>query len=112
MEAQNTAGVQDMYAAFSRGDIDTLIGHVSDNVTWVAVYGTCPRVPMSGERRGKAAVREFFKQVAENVFFSSFEPKDFIATDDTVVTLGHYAAKTPIGKEFKSDFAMVFSLRD
>lgn len=112
MEAQNTAVVQDMYAAFGRGDIATLIGHLAEDIVWVGVYGTGSHVPTSGERRGKAQVQEFFRQVADTVKFSRFEPKDFIASGNTVVTLGHYTATTPVGKEFDGDFAMVFSMRD
>jgi ketosteroid isomerase-like protein len=110
--AENTAIVQGMYDAFSRSDITRLLGACADDIVWNAVYGTGPHVPMSGERRGKAAVTEFFRQVAENITFSRFEPQDFIATGSTVVTLGHYTATTPIGKQFDSDWAMVFHLRD
>ena len=112
MEAQNTAVVQDMYAAFGRGDIAALLGHVADDVVWIGVYGTGPHVPTSGERRGKAEVQEFFRQVAESTTFSSFEPKDFISTGNMVVCLGYYAATSSIGKKFDGDFAMVFHLRD
>jgi uncharacterized protein len=109
-EARNTTVVKDAYAAFSRGDIQTLLSKLADDVIWVAVYGAGSHVPTAGERRGKAAVAEFFKQVAENVNFSRFEPKEFIATGDKVVALGHYTATTPIKKNFDSDFAMVFTL--
>ena len=111
-EAQNTKVVQDAYAAFGRGDIPTLLTHLADDIVWTAVYGTGSHVPTSGERRGKAAIAEFFKQVADNVHFSRFEPKEFIATGDKVVALGHYTATTPIKKGFDSDFAMVFTLRN
>ena len=111
-EAQNTKVVQDAYAAFGRGDIPALLANVADDVVWKGVYGAGSHVPTAGERRGTAAVAEFFKQVAANVTFSRFEPKEFIATGDTVVALGHYAATTPIGKGFDSDFAMVFTLRN
>jgi ketosteroid isomerase-like protein len=111
-EAQNTKVVQDAYAAFNRGDIPTLLSFIADDITWIGVYGAKSHVPMSGERRGKPAVAEFFKQVDANVKFSQFEPKDFIATGDLVVTLGHYTATTPQQKQFDSDFAMVFTLRD
>jgi hypothetical protein len=111
-EAQNTKIVQDAYAAFGRGDIQTLLTYFADDIVWNAVYGTGSHVPTSGERRGKAAVAEFFKQVADNVHFSRFEPKEFIATGDKVVALGHYTATTPIKKSFDSDFAMVFTLRN
>lgn len=111
-EARNTTIVQDAYAAFLRGDIDTLLANVADDVDWHAVYGAGPEVPTSGTRRGRAQVREFFRQVAENISFSRFEPQRFVATGDTVVTLGHYVATTRTGRSFDSDFAMVFTLRD
>jgi ketosteroid isomerase-like protein len=111
-EVQNTKVVQDAYAAFGRGDIQTLLTHIADEVIWTGVYGTGSHVPTSGVRRGKTAVAEFFTQVAEHVHFSQFEPKEFVATGDKVVALGHYKATTPIKKEFDSDFAMVFTLRN
>jgi uncharacterized protein len=109
-EAQNTKIVKDAYAAFGRGDIPALLGSFADDINWVGVYGTGPHVPTSGERHGKTAVAEFFKQVAANMNFSRFEPREFIATGDKVVALGHYTASTPTKKTFDSDFAMVFTL--
>ena len=111
-EAQNTKVVQDAYAAFGRGDTQALLGLFADDIVFTGVYGTASHVPTSGERRGKPAVGEFFKQVAANVAFSMFEPKEFVATGDKVVALGHYTATTPIGKGFDSDFAMVFTVRN
>src|SRR5439155_22069040 len=109
-EAQNTKTVQEAYAAFGRGDVQSILDRLTDDVIWKPVYGAAPYVPTSGERRGKAAVATFFKQVAEHVNFLTFEPKEFIATGDKVVALGHYTGKTPIGTSFDSDFAMVFTL--
>jgi len=111
-EAENIKIVQDAYAAFGRGDIQSILDRLDDGIVWKGVYGAAPHVPTSGERRSKAQVGEFFKQVAENVKFSRFEPKEFIATGDKVVALGHYTATTPIGKTFDADFAMVFTLRN
>ena len=109
-ETQNTKIVQDAYAAFGRGDVQGILDRLDDGIVWKGVYGAGPHVPTSGERRGKAQVGEFFKQVAQTVNFSRFEPKEFIATGDKVVALGHYTATTPIGKKFDSDFAMVFTV--
>ncbi len=111
-EARNTTVVQEMYAAFGRGDTQTLLAKLADDVVWMGLYGAGSHVPTAGERRGKAAVAEFFKQVAEHVNFSRFEPKEFVATGDKVVALGHYTATTPMKKSFDSDFAMVFTLRN
>src|SRR3954470_4377531 len=111
-ETQNTQVIQDTYAAFGRGDIQSVLDNLSDDVVWKGVYGAGAHVPTSGERRGKAAVAEFFSQVAANVTFSTFEPKEFVATGDKVVALGHYAASTPMDRSFDSDFAMVFTIKN
>ena len=111
-EQDNTKVVQEAYAAFGRGDVQGILDRVDDGVVWMGVYGADSRVPTSGERRGKAAIAEFFKQVAEHVKFSTFEPKEFVATGDKVVALGHYTASTPVGGSFDSDFAMVFTLKN
>ena len=111
-EADNTKVVQDAYAAFGRGDVQSILDRLDDGVVWQGVYGAASNVPMAGERRGKPAVAEFFKLVATHVNFTRFEPKEFVATGDKVVTLGHYTAKTSANKEFDSDFAMVFTMRN
>jgi ketosteroid isomerase-like protein len=111
-EAQNTKIVQDAYAAFGRGDIASILASVADDVVWVGVYGAGSHVPQSGERRGKAAVAEFFQQVGANTKFSRFETKEFFAAGDKVVALGHYTATTSAGGSVDSDFAMVFELRN
>jgi hypothetical protein len=110
-EAQNTKVVQDAYAAFGRGDIPAVLSAFDDNITWHAAMGAT-RHPLSNERRGKAAVAEFFKTLPQVQTFEQFEPREFIAQGDKVVALGHYRAKTPGGKHFDSDWAMVFTLRN
>jgi ketosteroid isomerase-like protein len=111
-EAENTKVVQDAYAAFGRGDIPALLGYMADDIQWRPVIGTAKHVPFSGERRGKASVAEFFKQVAESEDFQQFEPREFVAQGEKVVALGHYRAVTKAtGRSFESDFVMVFTLR-
>jgi ketosteroid isomerase-like protein len=111
VETANTKVVQDAYAAFGRGDIATLLSHMTDDVEWRPVIGTAAHVPFSGARKGKPSVAEFFKIVAETEDFEQFEPREFIAQGDTVVAVGHYRAVTKAtGKRFDSDFAMVFTL--
>jgi ketosteroid isomerase-like protein len=111
-EADNTKVVQDAYAAFGRGDVQSILDRLDDGIVWQGVYGAGSNVPMAGEKQGKPAVAEFFKLVATHVNFTRFEPKEFVAAGDKVVTLGHYTAKTSANKEFDSDFAMVFTMRN
>jgi ketosteroid isomerase-like protein len=111
-EAQNTQVVQQAYAAFGRGDIPGVLSAFDDHILWKPVTGGGKHVPVAGERRGKAATKEFFDQVAKHLNFSRFEPREFVAQGDRVVALGHYTAKTSTGGAFDSDFVMVFKLRD
>jgi len=110
-EAQNTRIVQDAYAAFGRGDIQALLGYMTDDITWQPVIGTAAHVPFAGRRQGKAAVAEFFRIVSETEDFQRFELREFIAQGDTVVAIGHYTAKTrSTGKIFDAEFVMVFTV--
>ena len=92
-EAQNTQVIKDAYTAFQRGDIKTILDSLDDNVVWQGVIGTEGVLPQSGVRRGRAAVAEFFKQVADTTDFTEFTPQTFVAQGDIVVALGRYSAK-------------------
>jgi ketosteroid isomerase-like protein len=111
-ESQNTKLVQEAYAAFSRGDVAGILATLDDQIVWKPVTGAASYVPTAGQRRGKAAVAEFFKLVAESMQFSSFEPREFVAQGDKVVALGHYVGKASTGGHFESDFAMIFTIRN
>jgi ketosteroid isomerase-like protein len=113
MEAENTKLVKDAYAAFQRGDIPAVLATLSDDVEWHAVKGTEGVVPTSGLRRGRAAVGEFFQQLANSTTFESFEPREFIAQGDQVAVIGRYKGKAiPTGKPYDSEWVMVFTVRN
>jgi uncharacterized protein len=111
-EAQNVEVVKNAYAAFQRGDIAAILASLDPGIVWRGVIGAGPHVPMAGERHGTAEVAAFFKTVGENVRFSQFEPRQFLAQGDRVVTLGHYRGTAPSGGSFDSDFVMVFTVRN
>jgi uncharacterized protein len=111
-ESRNTKVVENAYAAFLRGDVPSIVASLDDEIVWQPVIGASKAVPTSGTRRGKAEVGEFFQQVAASMQFSRFEPREFVAQGNKVVTLGHYTATTTGGGSFDSDFVMVFTLRD
>jgi hypothetical protein len=110
-EASNTKVVQDAFAAFGRGDIPTLLGMLDPAVEWTSVVGS--RTPTSGTRHGHDGVAEFFQQLAASIEFQQFEPREFIAQGDKVVTLGHSVGRSKAtGRSFESDWVMVFTLRN
>ncbi len=114
MSAQdNTRIVQEAYAAFGRGDVQAVIDRLSDDVDWHAIIGASDTVPTSGRRVGKPAVAKFFSDLGGGVDFQQFEPREFIAEGDKVVTLGHYAGTSKTTQRpFSSDWVMVFTVRN
>ena len=112
MSDNNVGLVRDLYAAFGRGDIDTILAALAPDVSWESV-GRPEDYPVFGPRRGVEAVRDFFRLVAENEDFSDFSPREFLAADDRVFVLGHYEATLrKTGRKIASDWVHVFTLRD
>jgi ketosteroid isomerase-like protein len=112
-EARNTQLVKDAYAAFQRGDISTILNMLDDNVQWEGVKGGEGVVPHAGLRRGRAAIGEFFAQVGANVEFHVFEPREFVAQGDTVVSVGRYSGTArPTGRDMAADWVMIFTFSD
>ena len=65
-----------------------------------------PEIPYGGSRRGKAAVREFFKGVG-HVQVSSFEPQEYVGSGDRVLAIGRWSGQVKsTGKSFKSEWIM------
>ncbi len=112
MSAQeNIQKVQQMYAAFGKGDVPTLLNSMADTVDW-QVLGPAI-IPQAGPHRSRKEAEKFFGKVAESYDFQKFEPREFIAQDDKVVCLGYYsgtAKKT--GKSYEAEWAMVFTFRE
>lgn len=109
-EQQNTKVVQDAYAAFGRGDIESLINSLADDVEWI-VPGE-GLIPQAGTYRGKEELRGFFSKLPETIDFEKFEPRTFVAQGENVVALGSYSGKAqPGGAPFAAEWAMVFGLR-
>ena len=111
-EAENTRVVREAYAAFGRADIQAVLDTMHDDVIWKPITGASSDVPMAGERRGKPSVGEFFRILAQSMTFDQFDPREFVAQNDKVVALGNYRATTKGGRQFESEWAMVFTLRD
>lgn len=90
MTHPNIELVQDIYAAFGRGDIAFILDAVAPDITW-GLVGNAEDIPMAGIRSGKAGVTDFFKSLKETQQITAFSPRSFAANDDTVFVLGHAA---------------------
>lgn len=110
-EQENTGLVQQTYQNFKSGDIQGVLGALSDDIEWVLpeIQG----VPFARTYHGVEDVGQFFSALGDSQDVLEFEPREFVAQGEKVAALGHYAWRVKsTGQEFESDFAHVFSARD
>ena len=110
-EQDNLKLVQEGYADFGRGDVQSLLGKFAEDIEWVSPGSK--NNPLAGTYNGRARVGEFFKNLSDLTEMSTFEPREFIAQGDKVVVLGRETGRVKAtGRTFESDWAMVFTLRN
>jgi uncharacterized protein len=85
-EQQNLDVVRRAYEAFGRGDIETLLSLLDENIEW-RTPGPAD-LPTAGVRRGRQAVGAFFGLLNQTFDIQRFEPQAFLADGDRVVVLG------------------------
>lgn len=106
-----TQVVQQAYAAFGRGDIDAILGMLTDDIEWrfLASEG----VPSAGRFSGKRQVQQWFGRLAETDEILKFEPREFLEGPNHVTVLGWEQTRPrPKGRVFESEWVHVFTFRD
>ena len=98
---QNIETSKKGYAAFDKGDVETVLNDYDDSVEFV-IPGTNA---VSGTYRGKDGVKELFGKIAEQNF--KITPSRFLADDDVVVVLSQVSAGGESGLQ-----ADAFTYRD
>jgi uncharacterized protein len=84
MADRNIETVQDIYAAFGRGDVAGIMAHLSDDLRGFGVVSEQKLVPWHMEITRKQDVPHFFQAIAESSDFTRFEPRDFAAAGNQV----------------------------
>lgn len=110
MSQANIDIAKNCYAAFGRGEIAPILAMLTEDVEWITPgQGN----PTHGHRKGPAEVAGFFEVVGKTWDFTAFEPREYVASGDTVVALGSYAAfARSTRKPAASDWVMVWKMRD
>ena len=86
---ENVEKLQELYAAFGRGDIASILDNVTDDVEW-GVDTVATEVPWYRLTRGRDGVAAFFDALGREVDFTKFEPTTFAANgDDVFVTVDY-----------------------
>ena len=110
MSHDNIALVRNLYEAFNRGDVPTVLAGFDENIEWNEAEG----MPYGGQYHGPEAV-------AENVFapvtkdFDDFDvtPEEILADGDRVVVLlKHTGTAKESGNKLSMPAAHVWTVRD
>jgi uncharacterized protein len=110
-EQDNLRIVQEGYADFGRGDVQSLLGKFAEDIEWV-IPGS-KNNPLAGTYKGHSRVGDFFKLLSDLTEISTFEPREFVAQGEKVVVLGRETGRVKsTGRTFQSEWAMAFTLRN
>jgi len=110
-EKDNVARVVKIYEAFGRGDIPFIVDQLTDDVAWSTHFD--PIVPWSGDYDGKAAVPRFFAALAGAGDVTAFQPTEFVAQGDTVVSMGEFGIKVKAtGKTSLTRWVFIWKFRE
>ena len=85
MSASNLQLIQNVYAAFGRGDVPAILEVCAEDVEFGVISESV--LPWHGIGRGRAHVVKFFQALGETTDFTRFEPHSFIADDNGVACL-------------------------
>jgi uncharacterized protein len=103
--------VKSLYEAFGRGDIAFIVNSINDDCRWVAPGAT---LATRGVYSGPQGVLQFFERMNATEEFTLFEPREYFSdSQGNVVVLGSEAMRSrKTGKEAKTEWSMVFRIRD
>ncbi len=109
---ENTRLAQSAYEAFGRGDMEALAEMMADDIEWVNP-GDPADDPNAGTFKGKEAVLGWFGGLASTLDFTTFEPREFIAQNDKLVSLVYAEATVrDTGRAVVNHEAHVWTFRD
>ena len=109
-EQQNTALIQKAYDAFGRGDIQTIIDMVTEDVEW-GLEGP-EGIAFAGVKKGQAGVRTFFDQLGGTLRDMKLSIECFVAQNDQVASMGRFSGTVvATGKSFDTPIAHFFTFR-
>ena len=80
--------VKDLYAAFGRGDVATILASLSTDVSWEMEAPA--ELSFAGIRKGPEAVKGFFQAIASDHADPKLEITEYLSSADAVATFGRY----------------------
>jgi uncharacterized protein len=108
----NIKTISQIYEAFGRGDVATILNGVTDDVDWAAEAAS-PSAPWYGVRHGRDAVAQFFTDFGSAMEIEEFTPVSYAGNDTDVLTVVRCRARSrSTGKPISMDLHHYFKFRD
>ena len=114
-EQENMQVVQQMFTAFSHGNITAVLDMLAEDVDYQSPATRTEPVEISWAKpcHSREEVALHFKELAEKVQPEPLEPLEFTAQGDRVVVEGkNRGTVRSTGRTYEHDWVMVFTLRD
>jgi ketosteroid isomerase-like protein len=104
--------IKKVYGAFGKGDIETIIDHLADQLVWR--FDAPSVIPYAGEHDTRDQVRGgFFGALASTQKDYTLSTDEFIVQDDNVIMVGRYGATvTSTGKSFDLPLVHVWTVQN
>jgi ketosteroid isomerase-like protein len=103
--------IQQTYAAFERGDVDTIVSLVDDSVVWLVPGPSI--IPFAGRFEGKEGVRRFFRAAVDTLDVLDQKTIESFAEGDRVLVTGYEHMRVrATGKEFTTRWMHSYRLRN
>jgi uncharacterized protein len=112
--AANLAVIQDIYAAFGRGDVASILDHIAESCrleAWEGHWGQRAGVAYLQPQTGPAGVADFFTAVA-GLDIHDFRAGDMLVSPTQVAVQVTIDASTPTGGRFRDEELHLWTLDD
>lgn len=112
MSAENKHAIEGLYAAFGRGDVQSIIGALDPEIEWWEAenFIYADKNPYRGPQTVLMGV---FGRIMNDWDGFTVTPEEVLDAGDTIVGRGYYAGKyRKTGRSVKAQFAHVFKMRD
>ena len=108
----NVEFIEDLFAAFGRGDIGYVIDAHADNVVVESPVSRTSTLPWAGMRTGRQQLVEYFETMATHVRPEAFHDVVFTASGGRVVVEGRNSGTVvATGERYDHDWVMVFTIQ-
>lgn len=105
-EQENLITMKQAYADFQKGNISAVLDAFTQDGEYISPGGS--EIPLSGSYSGKDEIGWFFRNLSTVAQFTQFEPQEYIAKGDKVVSYGFERGISKLsGLEFSSDWAAI-----